>query len=298
MISIIVPTYKRNNKLIQCCKSLLANHAKQIEILILDQNNETSTDISTFVQSYPSIIRYIKTNTRNKSKALNQAILLAKGNIIAFTDDDCIVSSTWIKHIRTAFNTHSTISCVTGNTFPYGSIPPKSCPPTIKTKTKLFTKPQKHTIIGYGNNFAIRKPILLSMGAFKNWLGPGSIGSNCEDGEILLRLLTNKYSILHDALMILYHNKNINGQAYQQQQNSYVCGEMACYSYYAYKGWNFASRVIQNNFVYSYKEIKKLFGDIFKRKTLHLSRWRYTGTRIFFQFWGLIVGTYYFCRNK
>lgn len=291
MISIIIPTLNREEKIIQCLKSLSAN--KKAEIIVLDQNNNTSYKLKQYLHKQTTI-KYIKTNTKNKSKALNKAISASKGDIIAFTDDDCIVSQNWVKEIRSSFTTHLDISCITGNTYPFGSIELSACPPTIARKNALFTKPQYHTVIGYGNNFAIRKSVFTSVGIFKTWLGPGSIGSNCEDGEIILRLLTHKRKILHNEDMIVYHNKNLDSEAYKNQQYSYVCGEMACYTYYALRGWKFAQQVIKKNTVNSFMDLKRITGNTIKRKTVKMNDWIYTITLLFMRLKGLSVGTFYY----
>ena len=298
MISIIIPTYKRNIKMLQCCASILANSEKHIEIWILDQNKTSSKSLQTFERSHTSFIHYIKTGTRNKSKALNQAIVHALGDIIALTDDDCIVSPTWIHQIQDSFAKHPEISCVTGNTYPYRDIPSQACPPTINIGTKLFVTPQKHTAVGYGNNTAFRKSIFSSIGGFKTWLGPGSIGSNCEDGEILLRLLTRGGKILHNEQMIVYHNKNLKHTDYNKQQCSYMCGETACYIYYTLLGWKFARRVIQKNIIDSYQEIKQTISTMVNRKTIKGEYWIDTGQRVFSRLRGILIGIYYYSKEN
>lgn len=298
MISIIIPTFKRNNKILQCCASILANSEKHIELWILDQNTLSSTTLLAFVKKHSSLIHHIKTKTQNKSKALNQAIIQASGDIIALTDDDCIVSSTWINQIRNSFIKHPEISCVTGNTYPYTNIPSRACPSTIATRTKLFTTPQKHTAIGYGNNIAFRKAIFSSTGEFKTWLGPDAIGLACEDGEMILRLLTRGYMILHNEQMIVYHNKFLKHTDYNTQQCFYICGEMACYTYYTLLGWKFARRVIQKNIIDSYREIKHAISTMVHRKTIKGEYWIDTGQRIFFRLKGALVGIYYYSKEN
>ena len=298
MISIIIPTYKRNVKILHCCASILANSKKCIEIWILDQNETSSPSLIAFVKSHSSFIHYVKTGMKNKSKAINQAIVQASGDIIALTDDDCIVSPTWIHHIQDSFAKYPDSSCVTGNTYPYGDIAPLACPPTINTRTKVYIKPQKHTAIGYGNNIAFKKSVFPSVGGFKIWLGPGSVGSNCEDGEMILRLLARGYKILHNEQMIVYHNKNLKKTNYNKQQCSYMCGEMACYTYYGLLGWKFARRVIQKNSIDSYQDIKQTIHTMVNKKTIKGEYWINTGQRVFFRFRGMLIGIYYYCNEN
>jgi hypothetical protein len=228
---------------------------------------------------------------------MNSAISLASGEILAFTDDDCIVSNTWINEIKSSFVSHSGVSCITGNTHPYGNIPLWACPPNISTKNAVFSKPQYHPAIGFGNNFAIRQSVFTSIGLFKTWLGPGSVSTNCEDGEMILRILTKNRKIFHNQNMVVYHNKNLNSSSLKKQEQSYVCGEMACYGYYALSGYGFAARVVAKNLADSFGGIKRIAGDVLKRKILRADDWTLLIITFITRIKGLVIGLLYYLKE-
>lgn len=296
MISVIIPTLNRDIKILQCLESLLHTNDQCMEPIVLDQNHSTSPALKNFIRMHPSI-KYIKTNTINKSLALNKAIIKASGSIIAFTDDDCIVSKTWLSEIRSSFKKRPDISCVTGNTYPYGSIPRWKCPPTMSKKSAVFSRPQHHSAIGYGNNYAIRKSIFQSIGMFKTWLGPGSIGSNCEDGEMLLCMITTNHKIFHNSRAAVFHNKTLEEISFSKQHASYICGETACYTYYWLKGWKFAQRVLQNNMIDSGRKIKFVVLNFLKGKKLYSYDYVHAVYFTVARIRGLLIGLFFYVKE-
>ncbi len=296
-ISVIIATKDRPNEISFCIRALLHNHAKNIEIIIVDQSRDTNSANAVGNFNSHTITYYHKNNINGKSAALNFGIKQSKGNLIAFTDDDCIVSNNWIKEMVTSFSKHSDISCLTGNVYPYKNYPKWTCQPTISTKKFTFSIPTYHVKIGFGNNFAIRKSALNSIGLFKTWLGPGSITAACEDGEIILRLLTKGHKIFHNPDVIVYHKKKLNSATLIKQNLSYVCGEMACYGYLSFLGYDFAKKIISNNFIESYHDMRKNIGDILKRRIINVHNWEHSITKICFKILGYLVGLFFYIRE-
>ena len=103
LVSVIIPTYKRASYLKRCLESVLDQTYKNIEIIVVDDNEpeseyriKTEEILNSFI-SNPKI-NYIKhSNNRNGSAARNTGIKFAKGSYIAFLDDDDYFFSTKIQ---------------------------------------------------------------------------------------------------------------------------------------------------------------------------------------------------------
>jgi GT2 family glycosyltransferase len=298
MICVIITSKNRPQKLTSCINALLRNTAKDFKIILIDQStdNKTLRVINTTFRNNKKIT-YVRENPVGKSKALNRGLDLSESNVLAFTDDDCIVSRDWISQIKLSFESNSIISCVTGDTRPFMDIPIWACPPIFSKKLTIYSKPQYHGNIGFGNNYAIRKSDLKSIGLFKTWLGPGSITTNCEDGEIIIRFLTQGYAILHNPKMVVYHNKNLNKTALKKQNLSYICGEMACYGYYSFSGYSFAQKIVKNNLTDSFSDIKRIFGDILKRKIIKPQEWEDSIKKLVVKTKGILIGLFFYIKE-
>lgn len=94
LISIIIPTYKRPGMLDRAIKSCLEQTYKNIEILVIDDNNPDSEgrkETIAFMKKYEdnSQIKYIKCKKNGGgAKARNEGIKNAVGDYVVFLDDD------------------------------------------------------------------------------------------------------------------------------------------------------------------------------------------------------------------
>lgn len=94
LVSVIIPTYKRSDTLKRAVNSVLNQTYKNIEIIVVDDNNpETAERERTrFVMTqYENIdtVKYIEhPYNKNGSAARNTGFRAAKGDYIAFLDDD------------------------------------------------------------------------------------------------------------------------------------------------------------------------------------------------------------------
>lgn len=270
MISVIIGTKNRPRHLQRCLTAFYNSFYQDFEVIVVDQSRDR-TAYGAFKDIQDTRFMYIQECAKGKSNALNRGITIAQGDIIAFTDDDCRVDKNWIVSILDFFTHHPSACGVFGKTLPDnpGRHKNKICPCTfVRNKPAIITAPCLHyKFIGFGNNMAFRKKIFKTIGNFKPWLGPGSIGSNCEDGEIALRALIRGYSLGYNPDMIVSHNKWLTAEEMGAQQLSYLCGEMACYGYFYFQGYHFAKPIVKNNIMDSYYEIRKSV------KFLLLLRW-------------------------
>lgn len=97
MISVIVVTYNRISLVKDCLESILSqDYAGEFEVIVIDNNSCDGT--SKLFEDYPDPrVKGVRNETR---KALSECRIaglnLARGRIIAFTDDDCLVSKNWL----------------------------------------------------------------------------------------------------------------------------------------------------------------------------------------------------------
>lgn len=107
-ISVIICTYNRSYHLKNVLKSLFEQvvpEGLKWEIVVVDNNStdDTKNTVKQLTDSLNLSIEYLFESREGKSYALNTGIQKAKGQIIAFTDDDVIVDRNWIKTIYHSF---------------------------------------------------------------------------------------------------------------------------------------------------------------------------------------------------
>lgn len=87
LVSIIVPTYNRSNLLSKTLDSLFSQTFSNFEIIVVDDGSPGNEN-KILCNQYPKI-RYIKIeNSGGPSKPRNVGIKMAKGEYLAFVDDD------------------------------------------------------------------------------------------------------------------------------------------------------------------------------------------------------------------
>lgn len=100
--SIVVPTYRRPGLLDRCLAALVAQEVdpSTYEVIVADNagSPETETVVATWRARTGLVVRYVVANrARGPAVARNVGWQAAQGEVIAFTDDDCIPEPGWLK---------------------------------------------------------------------------------------------------------------------------------------------------------------------------------------------------------
>jgi glycosyltransferase involved in cell wall biosynthesis len=115
-VSVIIPTHDRPDLLTPCLDSLLSLHYPRYEIIIVDNapvTNATVELVKKYTQKTPQVI-YVREDRQGPSWARNRGIKIARGEILAFTDDDVVVDSYWLAELVRGFERDTNVACVTG----------------------------------------------------------------------------------------------------------------------------------------------------------------------------------------
>jgi len=118
-LSVIICTRNRCEKLhlvLNSFRTINIPDGLQWEVLIVDNGStdETAKICKSFLSKNTQKYRYVYEGKKGKSNALNRGIREAKGDILAFTDDDCIVDSSWFKAIMDEYNSDPELKLLGG----------------------------------------------------------------------------------------------------------------------------------------------------------------------------------------
>ncbi len=279
-ISVLIVTKNREKKLLRCLDSILKDNFDNFEIVIIDQNRNNRT--SNLIKKISSgKIRYFKLVSDGKSKGLNFGIKACLGDIIAFTDDDCIVSKDWLMEISTFLKREKKVVGVFGQSLPYNPNGHKNeiCISTFKSKNRKYF--HNHRIIHYkelglGNNMAFYKDIFYKVGLFREWLGPGVNGmAGGEEGEFIYRALKSSYLLAFEPKIVIYHD---NWMSYHQEQiiqGKYSSGALAFYGYYLGSDLKLFKALIKNRIAERLiSKVNIIFSDLIKLQFRRIFRSR------------------------
>lgn len=269
-ISVIVCTRNRSASLKRCIEALIDSSDKDFELIIID-NAPSDSSTENLVKGYPSI-RYVREKRKGLDIARNTGALNASYNVVAYTDDDVIVSKDWITKLKNCFSDPE-VCCVTGLVFPCNL---SAEPQYIFERFWSFNKGyvplvydqsyfNKHLAVGVpvweigaGANMAFRKEIFDLAGLFDERLDVGAAGCS-GDSEMWYRILAGGWRCKYRPDLFVYHNHRETKEELRQQLYNYMRGFAAAllvqYEKFHHKG----------NLVRLYKTMPKWYINRFKR---------------------------------
>src|SRR5262249_27309391 len=103
-ISVILCTYNRSQQLAKALNSIAASRVPESltwEVLVVDNNSTDRTREVAYgyVSRDAERFRYVFEGRQGKSYALNTGIQQARGDLLAFVDDDVTVDIDWLYHL-------------------------------------------------------------------------------------------------------------------------------------------------------------------------------------------------------
>ena len=203
-ISIIVPVLNGEATIDSLLESLLeADYAKEkTEIVIVDGNSTDKTrDI---VAKHP--VKLLIEKRKGPNIARNTGIKHTNGEIIAFTDSDCIVSKNWIMKIVENFRDPK-VGCVGGNVKGHNShflsrYADNSISPVIRAcrKRKELDAIEPFAGCPVGCNMSFRRLTLEDVGGFDE-----NICYSFEEDELIERVCRTGHKLILDPQVLVWH---------------------------------------------------------------------------------------------
>lgn len=95
-VSVIVPTYRDKHALISCLQSLAAQDYPHDSYEVIIVNNDPSSQIEIPKLNCKTVL--ICESKPGSYSARNAGLKIANGELIAFTDADCLAQNDWIRH--------------------------------------------------------------------------------------------------------------------------------------------------------------------------------------------------------
>lgn len=218
-VTVIVCTYNRCESLAKALASVASSilpDSVQWEVLVVDNNSKDQTRavVEEFSRQHPGRLRYLFEAKQGKSLALNSGIREARGDVLAFMDDDVRVEPTWLQKLTAPLESGEW-SGVGGRILAAEAFsPPRwfrlnepyDLGGPLFAHFDLGDKPGKLDRPPYGANMAFKYGMFEKYGDFRTDLGPrpGSAIRN-EDTEFGRRLLAAGERLYYEPSAVVYH---------------------------------------------------------------------------------------------
>lgn len=207
MVSVIIPTYNRADKIRRSIESVLGQSYQDFEIIVVD---DASTDDTCHVVKgiNDSRIRYLKSDRKiGANGARNIGIQNAKGAYIAFQDSDDVWRKDKLKKQMDMFREREDLAIVYSRYLLHYAngetvfVPDKAHPNELLQEKLMYTL-AKYNVVGTPT-MVVKKECFSTYGLFDVEL------ERSQDWEINIKFVQHyRYGFLDEALLDAYFSKN------------------------------------------------------------------------------------------
>lgn len=210
-VSIVVPAFNAQQTLAHTIQSLLSqDYPGEIEVIIVDDGSTDET--RRIVQSF-STAKFIRQSNAGPAAARNRGAADSKGEIILFTDSDCVAHRDWVGKIVDGFNVER-VGAVCGS---YGIANPNKVLAKCIHQEILY----RHRVLmnsfprAFGSyNVGIKRAVFFEVGGFNENYRRAS----GEDNDLSYKILKSGRRIFFNKSALVDHHHTTQVRKYLKEQ--------------------------------------------------------------------------------
>jgi len=243
LVTVAVCTRDRTVDLALCLQALSCLDYPALDILVVDNAPSSDATERLVRTAYPNV-RYVCEPRPGLDWARNRAIIEARGEIIAYTDDDVVVDPGWVKALATVFAENPEVMAVTGLVVPY----------ELETEAQIlfemsggfgrgferkwYRVDQDSKMpwaylgtgqFGTGANMAYRRSLFDQVGYFDPALDVGTVTNGGGDLEMFFRVLKEGHTLVYEPSAIVRHRHR---RDYEKLRSQLTNNSTGLYSYF------------------------------------------------------------------
>jgi GT2 family glycosyltransferase len=114
MVSVVIPTYRRKEVLLDTLRALLALPVKAAEVLVVDQTEQHEETTERVLRDWEKQgrIRWIRLPEPSITHAMNRGLMEARGDLVLFLDDDVIPGPRLVEVHATSYDDPEVVGVV------------------------------------------------------------------------------------------------------------------------------------------------------------------------------------------
>jgi cellulose synthase/poly-beta-1,6-N-acetylglucosamine synthase-like glycosyltransferase len=220
--SVIVPTRGREASLARCLRALarLQYPRDLYEVIVVDDGSPTPPD--RVVEEAPAgmSIQAIRQEHRGPAAARNAGVRRAKGQYLAFTDDDCMPTPSWLRAFADCF-AEGDVSAVGGHTRNVlRDNPCSAASQDLVDYLYSYYNNGNHATFLTSNNLAVHADVFRRVGRFDESF-PLPAG---EDREFVVRVVRRGYKAVYSPAAVVDHAHELGPRSFWRQHFRYGRG--------------------------------------------------------------------------
>lgn len=227
-VSVIVCAYNAERTMDSCLASLKELNYPNYEVIVVNDGSSDRT-LEIITQHY-DYVRLINQENKGLSVARNVGMAAATGEIVAYTDSDCMADPDWLTYLVAKFLSSGLAAVGGPNLSPPEDSLVAACvavSPGVPTHILLSDEVAEHIA---GCNMAFRREVLQEIDGFNPIFRTAG-----DDVDICWRLQDRGYTIGFSPTAIVWHFRRNTVAAYLKQQQGYGKAEALVYFQHPYR---------------------------------------------------------------
>jgi glycosyltransferase involved in cell wall biosynthesis len=223
--SIIIPTYNRANELARCISAIgsVAFSRERFEVLVVNDGG-ARPDVNQLQDLAPGIrIEVISQRNRGPATARNSGARSARGDYLAFVDDDCIPPADWLVNLD-SIATANPDALIGGRTV--NALPDSLCSQASQTLVD-YVYSYYNVSEGGRNAFFASNNMSMPSAAFRMLGGFDETFRTAEDRELCSRWIANGGRLLYAPEVIMLHAHDLDLISLHRQHFGYGRGALS-----------------------------------------------------------------------
>ncbi len=231
-ISVILCTHRRPQYIHDVLGGLAHLDPAPHEVVVVD-NDPGEHDCRAIVEA--AGFRYVREDRRGLDNARNTGVRHATGDIVIFTDDDCVPWPAWLRSVPATF-ADPLVGAMSGPAFPWKLDTPSRVrmerqAPLSRGLNRLEYTWHSISInhaggVGFGANMAFRKSVLAELGPepFPPELDAGTPSESGGDYYVFARTIVGGHRVVYEPDMFTFHQHRPDPRALHRAVRGYGVG--------------------------------------------------------------------------
>ncbi|MFJ9664052.1 glycosyltransferase [Streptomyces sp. NPDC101219] len=238
--TVVVATRERAGQLARALDSLLAQDHPRFEVVVVDNAPVTDETHDLVHRKYGERVRYLREPVPGLAVAHNAGLAQARGEVVAFTDDDVVADPRWLTELTAPFAADPRLGCVTGLILParlrtpaqvllesHGGFAKGFTPATYDPREPPRDEPLFPFTagrFGSGANMAFRTGVLRAVGGFDPATGAGTPARGGDDLYGFVRVLAQGHRLRYTPYALVWHHHRETWADLETQAYGYGAG--------------------------------------------------------------------------
>src|SRR5262249_46833433 len=205
-VSIVVCAYNAASTLRECLESLMHVDYPTYEVILVDDGSRDSTP--QIAAEFPQV-RYVRQENHGLSVARNVGAEHSSGEIVAYTDADCVADEDWLRCLVQAMRDQGTAAVGGPNITPMSDGWSAHCVAASPGNPSHVMFDDRHAEHVPGCNMAFRRETIFELGGFD-----AQFRAAGDDVDFCWRLLDQGGAIGYAAGAFVWHHRRQTVKAY------------------------------------------------------------------------------------